>query len=138
MKFDINMKVFHPLNLEKNSSSNSLWLDWKFSHKKWTVPNAGDLAHPGLIKDLESNLVLGLFENNGDDKSQVILQDTKDQNMFTQKWVRSKPNQDGWFTLQNSGSRDYLAVISNDEILTSGKIIVLFNNCFKCFVIFHT
>ena len=69
-------------------------------------------------------MVLGYFGSDGDDK--VILEDTKHENTFTQKWLRSKPNQDGWFTLQNSGSSDYLAAISNDEIIVSGNIKMTF------------
>ena len=91
--------------------------EWKFVDKKWKIPNAGNPGHPGLIKDLESALVLG---SDADDK--VFLEDTKDENAFTQKWIRSKPNQDGWFTLQNSGSGYYLASTSEDEIAVSGNI----------------
>ena len=64
-------------------------------------------------------MVLGYSGSDADDK--VILEDTKHENTFTQKWIRSKPNQDGWFTLQNSGSSYYLAAISNDEIIVSGN-----------------
>ena len=98
--------------------------DWSFSHKKWRIPKAGEHVNAGFVKDLETGLVLGIFGNNTDDKSQVMLQDVKDQTTFTQKWIRSKPNEDGWFTLQNSGSRDYLAVMSNDELSTSGNITI--------------
>ena len=83
----------------------------------WRIPNAGNHGQPGYIKDLESALVLG---SEADDK--VILQDTKDENIFTQKWIRSKPNQDGWFTFQNSGSGNYLTSTSNEEITVSGNI----------------
>ena len=93
-----------------------------FSQKKWRIPHSCD--HAGFIKDLETTLVLGIFGEDSDDNSQVILQDVKDETTFTQKWIRSKPNQDGWFTLQNSGSRDYLAVKSNDELSTSGNITI--------------
>ena len=89
--------------------------EWKFVNKKWRIPNAGN--QPGFIKDLESALVLG---SEADDK--VILEDTKDENIFTQKWIRSKPNQDGWFTFQNSGSGNYLTSTSNEEITVSGNI----------------
>ena len=95
--------------------------DWIFSQKKWKIPNTG----AGYIKDIETGLVLGFFGSDSNVQNQVILQETKDQTTFTQKWIRSKPNQDGWFTLQNSGSRDYLAVKSNDNLSTSGNIIIL-------------
>ena len=98
--------------------------DWIFSHKNWRIPNAGNHLHPGHIRDVESGLVLGIFGNNSDDQSQVNFEVVKDQTTFTQKWIRSKPNHDGWFTLQNSGSREYLAVISSDELSTSGNIII--------------
>ena len=88
--------------------------EWKFVDKKWKIPNAGN---PGLIKDLESALVLG---SDADDK--VFLEDTKDENAFTQKWIRSKPNQDGWFTFQNSGTGNYLTALSNDKVTVSGNI----------------
>ena len=81
--------------------------------------------HAEFIKDLETGLVLGISEDDADDNSQVMLQDVKDQTTFPQKWIRSKPNEDGWFTLQNSGSRNYLAVKSNDELSTSGNITIL-------------
>ena len=93
--------------------------EWIFTHKKWKIP----CGCAGFIKDLESDFVLGL---DGDNKNQVTLQDTRDQTIFAQKWIRSKQNHDGWFTLQNSGSKDYLAVVSNNEIITSGKITVTF------------
>ena len=96
-----------------------------FSQKKWRIPNAGVNPQAGFIKDLETNLVLGIFGSDSDDNGQVMLQEVKDQTTFTQKWMRSKPNKDGWFTLQNSGSRNYLAVKSNDELSTSGNITIL-------------
>ena len=67
--------------------------DWIFSHKNWRIPNAGNHLHPGHIKDVESGLVLGIFGNNSDDQSQVNFEVVKDQTTFTQKWIRSKPNQ---------------------------------------------
>ena len=104
-----------------------------FCQKKWRIPYAGDHTHAGFIKDLETDLVLGIYGNDSDDNSQVMLQDVNNQTTFTQKWMRSKPNQDGWFTLQNSGSRNYLAAKSNDELSTSGNITILkmFQMCSK-------
>ena len=51
----------------------------------------------------------------------VILEAKEDPPADRQKWKRSTPDNEGWFTLQNPNSERYLTAISAVDTIISGK-----------------
>ena len=51
----------------------------------------------------------------------VILEAKEDPPADRQKWKRSTPDNEGWFTLQNPNSERYLTAISAVNTIISGK-----------------
>ena len=72
---------------------------WDFEEETWSLPPSNGTE--GYIKEKSTGLVLTIV------KSKIELKVNKSSN--DQKWVRSSPDSDGWFTLTNPFTNETLA-----------------------------
>ena len=93
---------------------------WKYGNKLWSIPKDGEHAKAGFIKDQETKMVLGVAGANADEDAGVDLQNPNQEDPFCQKWRRSKPNNDGWFSFLNPATNEFLTVATAEEIVVSG------------------
>ena len=84
---------------EDSELENKYTFSWDFEDNSWTLPST-DVE--GYITDLSSGQVLTVKG------SKVELKD-KNETCIQQKWIRSKPDSEGWCTLKNPSSDKFLA-----------------------------
>ena len=98
--------------------------DWKYLDDQWSIPR----EESGKIEEITSKRVLG-NRNNID----VILETQKDSD--DQIWIRGKPSIDGYFTLKNKATSNFLTnwnhlgnepIVSGNHLLNCGKIIGMY------------
>ena len=80
--------------------------EWEFHDKKWIIPNEGKKG--GKVED-SSGQVLGLKNNEtGGVGTLVTLEQKEKESTDRQKWLKGKPDNEGYFTLQNPLSKKFL------------------------------
>ena len=86
-KFNDDMKL-----MNKNSN-------WLYQENSWTITAEGS---EGNIEDQSSGKVLGLFNNNTELGTMVVLEPKKRSvSSEGQKWLRDLADESGWFRLRN-------------------------------------
>ena len=99
--------------------------DWKYLDDQWSIPNEEE---SGKIEQVTSRRVLG-HRNYVD----VILETRKD--LDHQIWIRGKVSIDGYFTLKNKATNNFLTnwnhlgnepIVSGNHLLNCGKIIGMY------------
>ena len=85
---------------------------WEFGEKEWSLPPEGN---EGFIRDKSTSHVLTLEKLNSTKKSKVKLKKESITSSNNQKWIRSSPDSDGWFTLKNPSSNEFLQPIAQHE-----------------------
>ena len=85
---------------------------WEFGDKEWSVPPEGN---EGFVQDKRTGQVLTLEKLNPNEKSKLILKNESITGSDNQKWIRSSPDSDGWFTLKNPSSNEFLQPIAQHE-----------------------
>ena len=72
-------------------------------------------GNEGFIRDKSTSQVLTLEKLNPNEKSKLILKNVSITSSDNQKWIRSSPDSDGWFTLKNPSSNEFLQPIAQHE-----------------------
>ena len=78
--------------------------EWDFQDNQWTIPT--ESTEEGFIEVKEgksnSGKVLAITE------SEVVLEDKADNSTSSQIWIKGTTNSDGYFTLKNKGTGEFL------------------------------
>ena len=70
--------------------------------------------------------MIGFLPNEEDTYFEATLQ-TESEDAFGQKWCRSSPNSDGWFTLMCCENGEFLTSASSTYLIVAGNSIVIRN-----------
>ena len=89
---------------------------WK-SDQKWKFTSKGDLIRIENIK----KKVLGATDITYDNRYNVKLQNVEDDN-DGQLWKKGKPNNKGYFTLENQKVKKFLTPVSSTSLELKGNI----------------
>jgi len=92
-------------SLTNDSRLNNLYSsEWDFQDNQWTIPT--ESTEEGFIEVKEgksnSGKVLAITE------SEVVLEDKVDNSTSSQIWIKGTTNSDGYFTLKNKGTGEFL------------------------------